>query len=1431
MHLLILLFLFFIPLCIYPAKPNLGYASNIKYIANAGQWQSGTIAKAEISGGYVQLNKSGFVYHFIDFEKLHQIKHHEHSDATYREHWYNVSFEGANLNPAVTMQYPDVTIYNFYLGNDATKWATGVKSYERITYHNIYPHIDMYVYSKNYDMKYDLVIKKGANVNDIRLRYSGLDSILIDATGNVSINTALANVTEKKPLAWQIINNKKCYVACDYIFSDHTLTFDVSTYNHNYDLIIDPQIVFSSYTGSQADNWGFCATYDTSGNMYTGGIVYDVFFYHDPINYPNLLMDPNGFPASPGAFVRTFSGGRTDVAIFKFNPTGNQRLYATYLGGNDSEAPHNMVVNSKNELIVYGYTASNNFPITSSAFVRTFSGGTPANIHPFEISQGEFNTNGTDIYISKFNSSGTALTGSTYYGGTDNDGLNLMGGHTANYYSYGNEFKGEVVVDDLDHIYVVSSTYSSNIPLKNAFQTINRGGQEAMVLKFSPNLDQLHFASYFGGNGNDAGFSIQLDSKNKLFFTGCTNSLNLLFPDSALHQDLLGGTDAFIACIDSNKLINGTYIGTSADEVGFVLQVDKEDDISIFGQTWGSYVITPSGTYGVANSGQFLHKVNNSLTKTLISTAFGEGRGFPDMVPTAFSTNYCGDVIIGGWIGNTKTAQVTTLRRSRLPTTPNAIYRSNPIGSGFYFCSFSKNIRSLDYGTFFIDTTTANYTSNHVDGGISRFDKKGYVYQAICAGCGGHNNTPVTPGVWSTTNNSKNCNLLGLKINFEYIPVISKIFSNPVPLLGTVSGIEPLRITFDNRSTSPNTASTSYFWKFGFPTQLSTFSGYIPPNPTFDLPEMGIYTASLIVTDISSCNSSDTSTITIIVNPTVSGIIACPSVPGVFSVIGGNTYHWAPSAGLSNIFSKNPTVLYPSDQTYVVTVTSRDGNYKKVLQAPYLLYKVNESIIAKFNILPDSTPIVFDTVQIQNVSLSFQNKTSVWVKFSTLPGYTFAQHYKHAYTTMGTDFVEMIIYDTLTNCVVSDTSTKKIFAYPYILPDTLILCDNVLGTLSVTGGVRYFWSPTNDTTQVVNVKLTSQTRYYVTTTGFNTYDRVVLTALGIPKLKFSDRVLDARFTVAPDDVGNIPLVITLTNRSLSKTRNPQIIWDFGNGSIFGTKISPTKTSYESMGKYTIKLTTTETVSGCVLTDTATSTVKARPYVIPKLTQCKEDSGTFAIIGGTTYQWIPNTGLSSDKSAVVKVRNNISTDYNVIVSNFAGDYIDTLKANLIIYPDSYVSIQLLAQEKDLTYHKVKVKPDTKVNSYSWQFVPGSNVKDSIATYIYDREGFNTIYLSGKDSNNCTYNAQYPIEIEFLNIPNIFTPNGDAKNDYFEIKGLLQTSATLSVTNRWGNKVYESIANGYKNNWDAANLPDGVYYYKLLLNYDTPKEYNGWLQVLR
>lgn len=878
---------------------------DLQFVANNGQWQPNIRFSTALYGGTLFLENNSFTYNFSNGSDLAEFKHggnpEDLANFIYKTHAFRTTFQGANVNVQPQGESRFDNYYNFFQGNNPANWKGKVPAFGAVRYPELYPGTDLLVYSRSNSMKYDFIVQAGADINAIRLVYDGLDGMKVE-DGNLILTTSINTIMELHPVAWQIIAGVKHPVLCNFILEDNVVSFSLPDgYNQNYDLTIDPAtLIFASYSGSTSDNWGYSATYDADGNLYGAGIAF-----------------ANGYPITLGAFQTTWSAGAgsyvADITISKFNPTGTTLIYSTYLGGTNEDLPYSLIVNNANELIVYGATGSNNFPITAGAYDASFNGGTAATVD-FVLNF----SNGSDAYITKFSEDGSSLIGSTYLGGTGNDALNTA----VTGYNYGDHARGEVIVDADNNICIASCTYSTNLPTTvGAFQASLGGQQDGFVARLNSNLTNLQWSSYIGGSGDDGAYSIKQMNGPDYVICGGTSSNNFPTSVGALNETYQGGsTDGFVTIISNtaNTIVNSTYIGTNAYDQTFLIEVDDANAIFITGQTRGAYPVV-GAVYEQPGSSQYITKLDSTLSTINFSTVFGSGTSQVNISPTAFLVDNCQNIYVCGWGGavnqgfNFETGSV-----SGMEVTPDA-FQSTTDGSDFYLVVFSPNMESLLYATYF----GGPISDEHVDGGTSRFDKQGVVYHAVCAGCGGSDDFPTTEGVVSNTNNAPNCNLGVFKFALPAPSTIASFSADPT------SGCFPIDVSLDNNSTN----AAGYIWDFG---DGSTSTA---ENPSHTYATPGTYIVSLVAIVDGDCGENDTTFTTIEVYPYPdAGFTYTPEVPSVFNSVNftetstdETTWFWEFGDG-TTATEANPVHFYPFSGAFEVclTVTNEYGCTDKI---------------------------------------------------------------------------------------------------------------------------------------------------------------------------------------------------------------------------------------------------------------------------------------------------------------------------------------------------------------------------------------------------------------------------------------------------------------------------------------------------------------------
>lgn len=802
-------------------------SAQVSFVPNAGQWDDQVAFRAELNGGVLWAEQNSLCFLLMN-EDVNVFNHDNlrKEDLDPKAHIYRMQFLGAQ-QPLHVGKKQESHFLNYYLGNDPNRWAQGVHPFKQVSYNELYPGISMLLYSKSANLKYDLKVAPGADPSQIRLTYEGAESMRI-RNKQLVIGTSLGPVIEQAPYAYQLINGKIVEVECAFVLENDEVTFELGTYDPDFQLIIDPEISFASYIGSAASNFGFTATDDHEGNLIAGACVFGA-----------------GYPTTTGAIQTTWDflvNGYCDIAVSKFSEDGSQLLYSTYMGGAGLEMPHSIIADSNGDYIVMGTTGSTNFPTTTGCYQPDLVGGPPFSFSTFFVNASH--DDGSDFFVAKFNGDDSGLMASTFVGGFGTDGLNVA---DKLFYNYGDSFRGEVIVDDQDRVIVASNTQSSEFPMVgNQPQSSLGGGSDGIVFRMSADLSDLEWSSYLGGINDDAAYSVQTDSNGKLYVCGGAKSIDFPVGDGydSSHN---GDVDAFLVKIDPNvgNVEAGTYLGTDDYDQAYFVQLDTQEQVYIIGQTTGDFPIN-GDVYNNPGSGQFLAKFNEDLSTLIWSTTIGTGSGNVDVSPTAFLVSDCDQLYWSGWGGLTNSGNSNYALWSTtegLPITPDA-YQNNTDGSDFYLCVLSPDAASLDYATYF----GGDVSREHVDGGTSKFDKDGSVYQAVCAGCGGNDDFPSTAGAWSTDNGSSNCNLGVFKFDLASI-------NAQVEIDGPNEVCEGEPAQFLNYTTG----GSEYQWFFGDGTTSTAFE----PEHVFE--SDGTFEVMLVAMDENDCLSSDTAYIEITV--------------------------------------------------------------------------------------------------------------------------------------------------------------------------------------------------------------------------------------------------------------------------------------------------------------------------------------------------------------------------------------------------------------------------------------------------------------------------------------------------------------------------------------------------------------------------------------
>lgn len=583
---------------------------------------------------------------------------------------------------------------------------------DRITYKDIFPHIDLVFYS-NTDgaLKYDFVLHPGAKLSDIKLNYTGVESMRILQDGTMSYSTKWGIVTEDKPVSF--LQSNQSTVDISYRLDGNSLGFQADQDLITETTIIDPIYVdWSTYfygTGSSTTGWAWTwvldLDIDDSNNVYVTGMTSD------------------RFPANTGAYD-TSPGGYYDAFVCKMAPAGDSIIWFSYIGGSSYEYSFTLTVNGMEQPAIAGFSWSNDFPTTPGAFDR--SGGA---------------INYYKGFIAKFGKDGDSLIFSTFLGGSGSDLIHSM------------------VLDAGGNLYITGETKSSDFPVTaNCFQPTYGGagssswwtGGDAFLTKMNPNGTSLLFSTYIGGALDDVAYEVALSPANEIYLVGKTSSGN--FPVTAgsniFNYNVQGTTDGFVMKFrtNGNTLVYSKLLGGSGADWFEGVYINDIDEAYIAGISESSNFYTTSKAYQRSSAGGadiVLVKMNRLGQNVIYSTYLGGGGD---------------EKYYSGWIYNSNVSVSVNVREepiicgisrsSNFPVTSDALMKVNPSSVTGGWWSSSAVIAKLDYlGEKLLYSTYFGGSSYEIPG-ANKLKRISCYTNILYGGVTASSDFPTTSGVY-----------------------------------------------------------------------------------------------------------------------------------------------------------------------------------------------------------------------------------------------------------------------------------------------------------------------------------------------------------------------------------------------------------------------------------------------------------------------------------------------------------------------------------------------------------------------------------------------------------------------------------------------------------------------------------------------------------
>jgi uncharacterized delta-60 repeat protein len=607
---------------------------------------------------------------------------------------------------------------NYFQSKDTSTWKSDVPTYRAVRYEKLYRDIDLVFYGRNGRLEHDFIVAPGGDPDRIQMKIDGAESLHVAPNGDLLLISGGDEYRLLAPEAYQDVNGVRRTIEARYQLAarSRAVKFVVGRYDKSRPLVIDPILSYSTRLGGSAGVSDVKIAVDVAGNVYIAGIT----------QYAN-------FPTSPGAYKVVCS--TTDAQycagqhlfVTKLNPQGSALVYSTFLGSVGG-ATIGLTVDISGAAYVTGGTADFTYPVTSGAYDTTCSTTFPCSASAF---------------VTKLNSSGSALAYSTYFGrGT------------------GSAWGTAIAVDSAGSAYITGSTYRGSIPDAGLCPSYSNGscvGVDGFVAKFSPDGSRLEYSTFLGGGQPSAFFfslanadyptGIAVDAQGNAYVTGFTYASDFpttpgAYRTTAPTQDVscdtmpLGRCAAiFISKLNSTgtALVYSTYIGGSKDQYSRAIALDSAGNAYIAGHGYSDDFPTTPGAAQPNDSASrttaFITKLSPGGSSLVYSTYLGGNSGV-SAYELAFSiaVNAAGSAYVTGVTASTD-----------FPVTPNAIKPTcNPLQCSEVF--ITKLAPSGDYWEY------SSYIGGGIGYGIALDTKSNAYLTGLSSGA----DYPVTPGAYQT---------------------------------------------------------------------------------------------------------------------------------------------------------------------------------------------------------------------------------------------------------------------------------------------------------------------------------------------------------------------------------------------------------------------------------------------------------------------------------------------------------------------------------------------------------------------------------------------------------------------------------------------------------------------------------------------------------
>jgi len=631
----------------------------LAFVENVGQWETEARFVARRGG-----------MHAAFFTRCVTLSFHDRDGDRSHGTTVAMAFEGASTDARVTGANPLPGVNNYYLGSDASRWRTGVRRYRQVRYHDLYHGVHVRFRECGRNLEYDVELESGADLERVVIRCEGIQGLLLDRDGALVMNTAQGTIRQKPPTTWHVLpDGGHRAVTCRYrILDERRYGFVVANREPALAMVIDPGLEASTYLGG--------SQYD-----YTTDVVVDATGATTLCGY----TESSNFPTTAGSYDRTFNG-RMDAFVARFDSSCSKLLFSTFLGGSSADFAQALALTGTGEIVVTGFTQSSSFPTTSGAYSTRSPGG-------------------GDAFVTRLNSTGSALTFSTFLGGS------------------GYDLPYDLVLGVADRVIVVGLTQSSDFPTTaGAYDRSFNGGDDAFVTGLNATGSQLDFSTFLGGAGKEPATTVALGASGDLTVAGdafgTNNTSNFPTTPGAYRQTYNGGkADAYVVRLNAtaSTLVYSTFLGGNAYDAVRGISVGSNGAVTVAGQTYSANFPTTAGAYDTSYNGNgdvFVVRLDNTGSSLTFGTFVG-GSDYDD--GTALGVDSSGAATVAGWT-----------RSTDYPTTPGAfqtayqaeadgfVTRLKPAGDGLFYSTYFGGTRLDILNAMTLDPTNAATVAGEV---------------------------------------------------------------------------------------------------------------------------------------------------------------------------------------------------------------------------------------------------------------------------------------------------------------------------------------------------------------------------------------------------------------------------------------------------------------------------------------------------------------------------------------------------------------------------------------------------------------------------------------------------------------------------------------------------------------------------------------------